>query len=67
MLDIKIIWMTVWKTLKREGINQPGYATAEEFMGIQQSSEIGDQSTDASVQKKEQNIPILKKIISKSP
>ncbi len=32
-LDIKIIAMTIWKILKREGINQPGQATMEEFMG----------------------------------
>ena len=32
-LDVKIIAMTVWKILKREGINQPGQATAEEFFG----------------------------------
>ncbi len=32
-LDIKILFLTVWKALKREGINQPGHATAEEFMG----------------------------------
>lgn len=32
-LDIKIIGMTVWKILKHEGINQPGQATMEEFMG----------------------------------
>jgi len=32
-LDIKILWLTFWKALKREGINQPGQATAEEFMG----------------------------------
>jgi len=30
-LDLKIIGLTVWKILKREGINQPGEATAEEF------------------------------------
>ncbi|MFW6116155.1 MAG: sugar transferase [bacterium] len=34
-LDVKIIALTVWKILKREGISQPGYATAEEFMGSQ--------------------------------
>jgi lipopolysaccharide/colanic/teichoic acid biosynthesis glycosyltransferase len=33
LLDLKIILLTVWKALKREGINQPGFATAEEFMG----------------------------------
>ena len=32
-LDIKILWMTVWKVFKHEGISQPGHATAEEFTG----------------------------------
>lgn len=32
-LDVKIILLTVWKVFKREGISQPGHATAEEFMG----------------------------------
>lgn len=32
-LDLKIIALTVWKILKQEGINQPGHATAEPFMG----------------------------------
>jgi lipopolysaccharide/colanic/teichoic acid biosynthesis glycosyltransferase len=32
-LDLKIIALTVWKTLKREGISPPGQATMEEFMG----------------------------------
>jgi sugar transferase EpsL len=32
-LDIKILGMTIGKVLKREGISQPGHATAEEFMG----------------------------------
>jgi lipopolysaccharide/colanic/teichoic acid biosynthesis glycosyltransferase len=32
-LDIKIIFLTVWKVLAREGINQAGQATAEEFKG----------------------------------
>ncbi|MDI9569701.1 MAG: sugar transferase [Pseudomonadota bacterium] len=32
-LDIKIIAMTVWKILKREGISHPGQATMEEFTG----------------------------------
>jgi lipopolysaccharide/colanic/teichoic acid biosynthesis glycosyltransferase len=34
-LDIKILLITAWKVLKREGISQPGQATAEEFMGDQ--------------------------------
>jgi sugar transferase EpsL len=32
-LDIKIIGMTIWKILKREGISHPGQATMQEFMG----------------------------------
>jgi len=32
-LDLKIIGLTILKVLKREGINQPGQATMEEFMG----------------------------------
>jgi len=32
-LDLKIIILTLWKVFKREGISQPGHATAEEFMG----------------------------------
>ena len=35
-LDMKIIALTIWKILKREGISQPGQATAEEFKGINQ-------------------------------
>ncbi len=34
-LDIKIILITFWKVIKREGISQPGHVTAEEFMGSQ--------------------------------
>lgn len=36
-LDIKILLLTVWKVFKREGISQPGHATAEEFMGSRKS------------------------------
>ncbi len=32
-LDVKILLITLWKVLKREGISQPGHATAEEFRG----------------------------------
>ena len=32
-LDLKILAITMFKTLRREGINQPGQATAEEFWG----------------------------------
>jgi sugar transferase EpsL len=36
-LDLKILFITIGKVLKREGISQPGHATAEEFMGNQGS------------------------------
>jgi len=32
-LDIKILFITVWKIIKREGISHPGHATMEEFKG----------------------------------
>ncbi len=32
-LDFKILALTVWKALKREGITRPGWATTEEFWG----------------------------------
>jgi sugar transferase EpsL len=32
-LDIKILLITMWKVITREGISQPGHVTAEEFMG----------------------------------
>ncbi len=35
-LDLKILAMTIWKILKREGISQPGQVTAEAFKGITQ-------------------------------
>ena len=33
LLDLKIIFLTIWKILQREGISEPGQATAQEFMG----------------------------------
>jgi lipopolysaccharide/colanic/teichoic acid biosynthesis glycosyltransferase len=32
-LDLRILMLTHWRTLKREGISQPGQATMEEFYG----------------------------------
>jgi len=34
-LDVKILLLTFWKVIMREGISQPGHATAPEFMGSQ--------------------------------
>lgn len=33
MLDIKILALTLWKVLSREGISAPGHPSAPEFMG----------------------------------
>jgi sugar transferase EpsL len=35
LLDLRILAMTVGKTLRRGGISQPGEATAREFMGTE--------------------------------
>jgi sugar transferase EpsL len=32
-LDLKIFFMTLWKVIKRENVNQPGHATIEHFAG----------------------------------
>ncbi len=40
-LDIKIILMTLWKVIKREGISQPGQATTEYFKGNQNDDQAG--------------------------
>jgi lipopolysaccharide/colanic/teichoic acid biosynthesis glycosyltransferase len=32
-LDLRIVWMTLSKVLRSEGINQPGHATMERFKG----------------------------------
>lgn len=36
-LDLKIILLTMWKVLRREGISQEGFATMPELMGKQPS------------------------------
>lgn len=33
LLDVRILVLTIWNTLGRKSINQPGHATAEEFIG----------------------------------
>lgn len=35
-LDLRILWLTIWTTLRREGISQPGHATMPEFLGSHQ-------------------------------
>jgi lipopolysaccharide/colanic/teichoic acid biosynthesis glycosyltransferase len=36
-LDMKILLMSLWKVITREGISQPGQATTEYFMGNEES------------------------------
>lgn len=33
-LDLKIIFLTIWKVLRRDGISQTGQVTMSEFMGV---------------------------------
>jgi len=40
-LDIKIILISLWKVLKREGVSQPGQATTEYFMGNPDGDQTG--------------------------
>ena len=39
-LDLKIILLTIWKVLRREGISQEGFATMPEFLGTESASDI---------------------------
>jgi lipopolysaccharide/colanic/teichoic acid biosynthesis glycosyltransferase len=41
LLDIKILLLTLGKVILREGISQPGFSTAEEFMGPIDSAQDG--------------------------
>ena len=37
LLDLRILALTAWRVVKREGISQQGHSTMPEFMGTQQS------------------------------
>jgi len=45
-LDLRIIFMTLWKILKCEGINRPGYATVPEFQNTLNTLPIASQNDD---------------------
>lgn len=32
-MDLKILFLTIWKVLRKEGINEEGYTTSQEFRG----------------------------------
>jgi sugar transferase EpsL len=38
-LNLKIFFITIWKIITKEGINQPGQTTAEEFLGTSENYE----------------------------
>lgn len=40
-LDLKIILLTLWKVIRREGISQPGQATTEYFTGNSEGDQAG--------------------------
>lgn len=39
ILDVRILFLTIAKTIRREGISQPGQETAEKFKGTESSNE----------------------------
>ena len=41
-LDLKILFLTVWKVVRRDGISAPGQATVERFQGSSQNNEISE-------------------------
>jgi lipopolysaccharide/colanic/teichoic acid biosynthesis glycosyltransferase len=41
-LDLKILWQSIWKVLKREGIEAPDQVTPSEFMGSPGNSSNGE-------------------------
>jgi len=41
VLDIRILMMTIWKVLKREGISSEGFVSAPEFMGLHSEERQG--------------------------
>lgn len=38
-LDLKVIWLTIWKVLKRDGISAKGEATMPKFVGTEGNQE----------------------------
>jgi hypothetical protein len=47
LLDLKILLLTIWKWIQREGIDQPGYISAEEFMGNGMDIQPGKETREA--------------------
>ena len=49
-LDLKIMALTVWKVVRREGISAPGQATAEPFRGSQVNEHSAPRKSSQMVQ-----------------
>ncbi|MEJ2706364.1 MAG: sugar transferase [Anaerolineales bacterium] len=56
-LDLRILTLTLWKVLKREGISQPGHATAEEFMGSGTDKPATKSSQPAEIENQGETLP----------
>jgi sugar transferase EpsL len=41
LLDLKILYLTIFKVIRSDGINQPGKATAESFTGTKSTTAGG--------------------------
>jgi sugar transferase EpsL len=54
-LDVKILFMTFWKAFRREGISQPGHATAEEFLGSVAHENLESSVTGVSLPEEKNN------------
>jgi len=56
-LDLRILLLTLWKVVKREGISQPGHATAEEFMGSGTDKPATKSSQPAEIENQGETLP----------
>ena len=45
-LDLRIIWLTVWRVLARQGVSAEGHATMPEFMGTTRPDEAAPSAAD---------------------
>ena len=49
LLDLRILALTFWKVIKREGISSEGFVAAPEFMGSKPQKAAEEQGNDAAV------------------
>jgi len=46
LLDLKILWSTIFKVIRREDINQAGFSSSEEFMGASSKMNNNQETVD---------------------